>query len=1241
MDEPQQGEPMVRFRSRHFVPGRGLGRGLLVHLRKRADMRLGAHVVIQFGSPPNLSQRRIWRRDWKLRLLDPIPDGAYFATIPPDVPKIRKLVGRGGIAQWVGAIEPTDKISPALIAGVPGHAMGHKGAHIVVQFFGDVPLTRQEAVLASHSTELEGRISEINGWLVSIRPNAIRGLARDDEVKWIEPIPEPAEADNDGVRGTTGVNADAVLAPTPAGLTGAGVKVGHWEPDHASQTHVDFTGRISLGDGPVVVAERSQAHDESVASNGSWDPGEAIYTDMDDSASVTPGDVRTTAVGAFAAGSVVAAGDADVGTALILFDPLERFRDNVTADGRFTPGEAIYVDADGSSFSSFGTVSVGDTRLTAAGGFSAGSIVAAGDSDIGQQVLSFPTNVHSHPTHVAGTVIGSGAGSAAQGGSPGQWKGVAPGASIRSYRGSPLGTAEYADAIANGVSISTNSWGTSHISSVIPPSTGYNAGSQQYDSIVSGRQSDGSASGLAQRVLIVGSAGNEGRPERHTENVLANGQFDVGESIYRDSDDNGVVSGADFLLSGPAQPMGTPLVNFNLDEMHTELPGVGGNFNAGEAIYRDMDGSMSVSVGDVRITAVAGFPAGSVVASGDADIGGLLRRFKLWGNVRIPNSAKNTVEVANITSDTAVLSPSSSRGPTDDGRTKPDVAGPGSQQSGDFGVTSTWPGNLYMPNTGTSMSTPAVSGVAALLREWYGAACSPAMPTPDVLRALLIHSAEDRTSIPNVPGLFTGPDFAFGYGRVRAKEAVELLPYHLVGSAAATGDTDRLITIGQMGQLRVTLVWDDPAWTPNAAPSPVTGILHNDLDLLLIAPDGTQHTPWVLDPANPGTPATRLAVPAGSPVPPAARDRRNTVEQIVVDNAMPGTWTIRVTASSLALPPQSYVLVSEAFPVQAGPCLGPAADVWMRDNVGDTGAEPSAGTLWLSPDVWNQLAPGGAPVHANPEYGQPNYLYANLRNASALSVASASVDFWIAPAATGLAWPASFRLVGRLSVANLAPGEVRQVGPLVWDPPSPAPSDHFCLYMRLQSPQDPITFAETSNVGSNAANSNNLVWRNVNVVDLMSSRSVTFLARHVGRKPAGVTIELTVAEELLQRGQVFLRLPPSMERMWLRATRKDKGILASDRRLFASYGHAALDAMSETHAANLGLGVDPPILPPHRVVEAKVKLPSMRFEPGQAEPITLTFVAVERLEGENEVDVIQTVAGRTVGGIRYLVRSGK
>lgn len=175
--------------------------------------------------------------------------------------------------------------------------------------------------------------------------------------------------------------------------------------------------------------------------------------------------------------------------------------------------------------------------------------------------------------------------------------------------------------------------------------------------------------------------------------MAANGQFDNGESIYVDWNDNGVVDAGDPLRLGAGVAAGSLLANFNLIEAHDDSVSVNpdgrSTINVGEGIYVDTDLSLTVTAGDTRTNAIVGFPIGSVVAAGDADVGTALRRFLLWGNVRRPNSAKNTIEVANIASDDTVPSPSSSRGPTDDGRVKPDLSGPGSQNSGDFGITST------------------------------------------------------------------------------------------------------------------------------------------------------------------------------------------------------------------------------------------------------------------------------------------------------------------------------------------------------------------------------------------------------------------------------------------------------------------------------------------------------------------------------------------------------------------------
>lgn len=1210
----------IHLRSRRYTPRPGVAKRLLSQAAKRERT---VHAIVQPNEPVDTATRKRWRREPGITLLDPVPDGAFFAALPADEAALRRLVARGGPLRWAGPIEPADKVAPTLDDDeIRPHVRGDKGLRVVVLFFGDVPVRAQRRIVGRYAAGDADRVEPVNGWVAEVPQSRLRGLAAEDEVKWVEDVPPPIELDNDGVRSATATNADATLA-APYGLSGAGVTVGHWEPTHASLTHPDFAGRIVLADGPLVTGERTVMHTESVAANGTYDVGEAVYVDMDDSATVSAGDVRVTAVGAFAAGSVVAAGDADVGTALVLFAANEVGGD---ANGTFLfeVGDGLYRHP-GTS----GSIVAGDTRLIATGAFAAGSVVAAGDADVGRPVLVL-TDPHDHSTHCAGTVIGSGANSAAQGGSAGQWRGVAPGATLRSYRTAGALDSDYVNAAANGATLSTNSWGSSHMHWVIPPGTGYDVSTSMYDAVISGRRSDGTASGLAAPVLIVGSAGNQGRPERHAENVGANTQFDAGESVYYDFNDSGTVSSGEALLLGPAQAAGTALVNFRFDERHDETAGNQGVYQSAEGIYRDADLSGTVSAGDVRLTAVGAFAAGSVVAAGDADVGRSLRPFRMWQTVRIPNSAKDTVVVANVASDTARASASSSRGPTLDGRLKPDVAGPGTQGSGDFAITSTQPRGRYAGNTGTSMSTPAVAGVLALLTERYRQLCGGATPPPHTLRALLVHGAADLTTIPNVPGTFTGPDFTHGYGRARAKESADLIPHHRTGSAAALGDTEFTFTIGAVAGLKVTLAWDDPAWTANAAPSPTTGVLQNDLDLVLVAPDGTQHTPWVLNPNDPAQPATRSTVAAGMPIPAAARDRRNTIEQVVVDDAAPGQWTIRVTASMLNLGPQPFTVVCEFIPPQDSPCAAtPAGDVFLRDNTSDTGTTPSSGTMWLSPDLWNRRDADGGTAHENPEYGEPNHLYASVRNLSANAVGATSVDVWLAPASTGLAWPGSFRYVGRFAVPNLAAGETRQVGPLDWNPPSPSPSDHFCFYVRAVSPQDPITIAETASVGGNASNSNNIVWRNVNVVDIRSTATVSFVVRNLEAKAAPVRVVVRTPEKLLKDGIVGVRLTPVLERRVAKELAGDDGLTAPDPAEVARYQRASRDRRTDGEA----------IAPRRFVTRPEVHLPAMRLDPGEAYPVTLTFFSDRKRAEEYVVDVVQVVRGKEVGGVRYLVRT--
>lgn len=131
------------------------------------------------------------------------------------------------------------------------------------------------------------------------------------------------------------------------------------------------------------------------------------------------------------------------------------------------------------------------------------------------------------------------------------------------------------------------------------------------------------------------------------------------------------------------------------------------------------------------------------------------------------------------------LVPFSSKGPTTDGRIKPDITGPGlwvassvnsfdasfsSSGASRTNVVTEWtkPGQSNRPYqyaalTGTSMSSPAVAGIAALLLE-----AAPGL-SPDSLRSLLAHTA--------IVELYMGvpPNAHWGPGKVNAYAALQRL----------------------------------------------------------------------------------------------------------------------------------------------------------------------------------------------------------------------------------------------------------------------------------------------------------------------------------------------------------------------------------------------------------------------------------------------------------------------------------
>jgi len=261
-----------------------------------------------------------------------------------------------------------------------------------------------------------------------------------------------------------------------------------------------------------------------------------------------------------------------------------------------------------------------------------------------------------------------------------------------------------------------------------------------------------------------------------------------------------------------------------------------------------------------------------------------------WGNITGGHKmAKNAIAVANILAN-ATLVNSSSRGPAHDGRLKPDISALGNGQN------STDHDNTYRVFSGTSAAAPGVAGCLAQLTQAYKETHNGEQPNAALLKAALLNTANDLGNV--------GPDFRFGWGHINANRAFQLLAKSNWQQFNADQGSQGLHAIpipAGTRQARMMLYWSDPPADIGAARA-----LINDLDLEVIAPDGsTVYLPWKLDPTpNP----TILNTPAGN-----GRDSLNNSEQVVLNDPLPGIYTVRVRGYEVPMGPQPYFVVWEFY----------------------------------------------------------------------------------------------------------------------------------------------------------------------------------------------------------------------------------------------------------------------------------------------------------------------------------------
>ncbi len=295
------------------------------------------------------------------------------------------------------------------------------------------------------------------------------------------------------------------------------------------------------------------------------------------------------------------------------------------------------------------------------------------------------------------------------------------------------------------------------------------------------------------------------------------------------------------------------------------------------------------------------------------------------------------------------MTPQSSRGPCADGRLKPDIVAPATHVSGGV-VQASDPGALgtadpcyngdsicggvgdifypssqqfYTASSGTSHSTPCVTGGCALLRQYFiNRSLNP--PSPAMTKAWLMNSARYMTG-PTVNDTLWSTNQ--GMGEMDLGMALDGTPRLMRDQQAADAFTASGQTRTFTGSVantnlpfRITVAWTD------APGSTIGAAYNNDLDLTVNV-SGQTYLGNVF--------SQNLSVPGGSP------DAVDNVESVFCPAGTAGTFTITVTGTSInsiGVPngsnglTQDFALVVDNATGAGLPVIAPAGAVLTAEN---------------------------------------------------------------------------------------------------------------------------------------------------------------------------------------------------------------------------------------------------------------------------------------------------------------------
>jgi len=319
-------------------------------------------------------------------------------------------------------------------------------------------------------------------------------------------------------------------------------------------------------------------------------------------------------------------------------------------------------------------------------------------------------------------------------------------------------------------------------------------------------------------------------------------------------------------------------------------------------------------------------------------------------------------------------------------------------------------------------------------------------------------------------------------------------------------------------------------------------------------------------------------------------DLNDATDDNFVDNGIALQWDICLGA-------RESRTISDLWRFGDMPPIGGDVDVWVKDSPEDDGSVPSTrnnAAWWTSPDIVVRNQWDDEKVHQNPIMDEENYIYVKVRNRGVEDAEDVVVNVYYADAnQLSLQWEESFHFVDSITV-RVPAGEDVWTDEIPWVPPV---SGHLCLYVRLESEQDPIRHE------GNVPGDNNIAQRNIHVITLPPSgngsaeTSVDPILSNPSTNPDDQIDFVLQYPEIPDTLRIIVVLPD-----WLYEDWEDAGGLV-DGGVVIDTGQIEVDGAGETIIYNL------PIAP---LDEVQI---TIRFEGGVDDPFYVG--AVERLNGND------------------------